>query len=630
VEPLALAIDHLREGVFLVGSDWTFVYVNDAGARHGQGRREELVGRTVLECYPGIEATPIFAGLKRVMDGGDAVTMRGMPYTFPTGETRRFDLIVQPVPGGILIITADVTAELQREASRRESDERTHFAMRAARMGVWQMTLATGEVYLSDTLSELLGVPVDAQPQTIERFLSLIDPSDRDHVAAAIAHMASGSDADVVEQFRILPPLGPRRWAETHGRLIRNAEGQPERIIGVALDITERRNTEWQLQQSLKMEAIGRLAGGIAHDFNNQLTAILGFCDVLARHQGLDEAGRSDLDEIRNAGERAAALTRQLLAFGRRQVLALEPLDLNELTGHVSRLLGRLLGENIQTRFEVASRPCVIQGDANQIENVLTNLAINARDAMPHGGTLTLGTSVVDITPADVVQRPDMTTGRYVVLSFSDTGHGMDEATRARIFEPFFTTKAPGVGTGLGLSTVYGIVKQMHGFIWVYSEPNAGTTFRLYFPEAERPAAIAGGPGRAGGVTSRDQGATILVVEDQPAVRDFAVRVLRKHGYDVLEAGSAEEAASVLERRGAAVDLLLLDVMLPERSGPELFSSLTRPPRVLYMSGYPDRHVRELGIGGGFRLLEKPFTIADLLAKVRDVLQSPVPVERRS
>jgi CheY-like chemotaxis protein len=375
---------------------------------------------------------------------------------------------------------------------------------------------------------------------------------------------------------------------------------------------------ELQLQRAQKLEAIGRLAGGVAHDFNNQLTAILGYADMVLEQIDRDKPIWPDLQEIKLAAERSAALTRQLLAFSRRQVLTIEPLDLDAVVQDVSRLLGRLLGEDIVCDLKLAGDLPLVDADSGQLAQVLSNLAVNARDAMPEGGRLTIATDRARLTEEEARQRAAMAAGEYVVLDVADTGHGMDAATQAQIFEPFFTTKEQGQGTGLGLAVVYGIVKQMGGFIWVYSEPGRGSRFRLYFPcSAERarakPApAPAAEPGHG----------TVLVVEDEAGVRELAVRALRRYGYTVLEAASAQAALDVLRERGH-VDLVLLDVVLPDRSGPDLVAELEAqaPVRVLFMSGYSEHHVRHRA-AARVRLLEKPFTVQDLLRHVREVLSA--------
>jgi signal transduction histidine kinase len=612
---LKFSIDHLLEGVQVIAPDWTYLYLNDSAAAHGQRRAADLVGRTMMACYPGIEATPVFAVLRRVMERREPETLRN-EFVFPDGTRRWFDLRVEPVPDGICIMSLDVTHSHQLEVDRREHEARTQFALRAAQMGVWHMTLATGEMSWSETMADMGHVAPGAGPKTFEGFLEWVEPDDRARVRAA-ADRAIASRGEFTVQFRVNLPDGQQRWMEAHARVTVDRDGQPERIAGVGLDITARRSTERQLQLSQKMEAVGRLAGGIAHDFNNQLAVIRGFADLAL--QAVDPGSQiaQDLEEVRNAGERATVLTRQLLAFSRRQVFTIEPVNLNEVVANTGRLLERLLGEDVVIDVRLDPELPRTLGDVSQLENVITNLAVNARDAMPGGGRLTLRTSQRALTEADVRQNTVMQPGHYAVLSVTDNGHGMDEATQARIFEPFFTTKDPGKGTGLGLSTVYGIVKQMEGFVWVYSEPGSGTTFRLYFPVTdEAPVSRAAPPPEP---LPRGRG-TVLVVEDEPGLRRFTVRALTEQGYTVLEAGSADEARVQLDQHGASIDLVLADVVLPGQSGPELLAGRVPPVRALFMSGYSAQHVHEASGPEDLRLLEKPFTVRELLARVQEAL----------
>ena len=371
------------------------------------------------------------------------------------------------------------------------------------------------------------------------------------------------------------------------------------------------------------MEAIGSLAGGIAHDFNNLLSVILSYTEFALGALPPDTSLRSDLTEVHKAGERAATLTRQLLAFSRKQVLQPVPLDLNHSASDLETMLRRILGEHIEYTHVLAPDLGVTVADPGQIEQVLMNLVINARDAMPNGGKLTIETRNVDLDDTYAARHVSVTPGQYVQLSVSDTGFGMSEETRGRVFEPFFTTKEQGKGTGLGLSTVYGIVKQSGGNIWVYSELGRGTTFKIYLPRAfgleaqatSRPATPDIQPGR---------GETILVVEDEPALRSVVVRTLEEAGYTVLQADGGEAALDVNKRHDGPLDLLVTDVVMPRMGGGTLAQSLrtSRPGlEVLYMSGYTDNTIVHHGVnepGTGF--LGKPFSAAQLTQKVREVL----------
>ena len=387
-------------------------------------------------------------------------------------------------------------------------------------------------------------------------------------------------------------------------------------------DERERIRGEAQRRQALRMEAVGQLAGGIAHDFNNILTAILGYAQLLSERP-LGEAALAEVAEIGRAAERAAALTRQLLAFSRQQVQHIAIFVLNDVVSDTESMLARLLGEDVRISKDLAPDLGRIKADPGQIEQVLVNLAVNARDAMPRGGTLRIETRNVDLDEAYVAAHPAGTPGPYIMLAVSDDGCGMDSVTLSRIFEPFFTTKPAGKGTGLGLATVYGIVKQSGGFVWVYSDPGHGSTFRIYLPRVEEQATDRHASGTPRRRPPRGT-ETVLLVEDDEAVRRFVRNVLEQNGYTVFEAASGPEAVNVARPNAAAIQLVVSDVVMPEMSVAVLRRRLdalgVRAP-VLYMSGHPTDAVVMRGVAaGGVAFLQKPFTPGDLLAKVRRVL----------
>jgi two-component system, cell cycle sensor histidine kinase and response regulator CckA len=403
---------------------------------------------------------------------------------------------------------------------------------------------------------------------------------------------------------------------------IRDASGKVTHFVGVQTDITERKRLEQQFQQAQKMEAVGRLAGGIAHDFNNLLTAILGYGQILLSEVAPDDPLRSGLEEIKRAGERAATLTHQLLAFSRRQVLLPKVLDLNTIVADVQKMLHRMIGEDVALITNPGKDLGRVKADPGQLIQVLMNLAVNSRDAMPDGGALTIETANVDLSEADVRQHPGLRPGKYVLLAVSDTGCGMDKATQARIFEPFFTTKEVGKGTGLGLATVYGIVKQSDGYIAVHSEPDRGTTFKIYFPRIEE-AAPASTARQVKAIASTGS-ETVLVVEDEAGVRNLVSHVLRRHGYTVLEASHGEEALSLVDQYAGAIDLLVTDMIMPVMSGRQLADLLTAKQeglKVVYMSGYVHPEGDQPPRGNGRRaFLQKPFKPDVLARMVREVL----------
>jgi PAS domain S-box-containing protein len=445
--------------------------------------------------------------------------------------------------------------------------------------------------------------------------------NDPDHGAIAAHRKALSGEAVTYEiEFQT-------RIFESHVRPLRASEGDIVGVIGVALDITERQRLADQLRQSQKMQAVGELAGGIAHDFNNLLMVMKGHAEMLLDQ--LPSAGpvRHSVEQMQHAAERAEGLTRQLLAFSRRQVLQPRVLDLNEVVGGMIKMVSRVIGENIELAFLPGSNLARVKADPSQMEQVVLNLVVNARDAMPSGGRLTIETSNVEIDRAYGARHAGMAAGPYVMIVVSDTGSGMDAATQARIFEPFFTTKGPGKGTGLGLATVYGVVKQSGGFIWVYSEVGHGTTFKIYLPqivaEVEKPAEVPKSPRQTTG------NETILFVEDEDSVRELVREYLSAAGYRMLEASDGEQALQISSAHSGPIHLLITDVVMPHLSGRELAARLSpaRPDlKVLFISGYTDDNIFRSGVlEGGMAFLQKPFNLKTLAQKVREVLDGPSP-----
>jgi PAS domain S-box-containing protein len=458
---------------------------------------------------------------------------------------------------------------------------------------------------------ELIGMHMD----------DVLAPESREQSLAAREQQLAGDEAPVYES-ELVAKDGHRLQIEIASRLIVE-NGVPVGTEAICRDISYRKQLEEQLRQAQRLEAIGRLAGGVAHDFNNLLTVISGYAEALL--EGRDRAAEPELDQIAAAAERAAILTRQLLAFSRRQVLQPQVFQLNDVVDGLTPMLSRLIGENVELVATLGASLDPVLADPNQLEQVLVNLAINARDAMPEGGLLTISTANVELDSEHVAQHADAIVGHHVMLSVSDTGVGMDVETLSHVFEPFFTTKPVGIGTGLGLATVYGIVKQSGGSLWVYSEPGQGTTFKAFLPRAESPAtevekARAPKPVAARGTE------TILLAEDEESLRRLTARILEQRGYKVIAAETATEALRVAEQNGRTIDLLLTDLIMPELSGTALaerICKLTPAIRVLFMSGYADEVVSRNGaLTPGSSFLEKPFSANDLAAKVRETLDA--------
>ena len=526
---------------------------------------------------------------------------------------------------GFAKIVHDRTGQKRTEEALRESEQRLTAALHAAQMGTWRWDIAT-DVYTFDaSLHALFGLPPDEEIRSFGDFLEHLHPEDRSSVVTAFQRSVNeGADFNV--EFRVPLPDGAMRWLRDQGQVVRDPDGQVESLTGACVDITERRRTEERVRHAQRMEAVGQLAGGVAHEINNMMQGVLGFSELLLHGLPNDDERRGDVEQIRRAAGRAAMVTGQLLAFSRRQVLRPEVLELGAVIENIEPMLRRLLGEDRQLVVSRASGIGRVKADQGQIEQVLINLALNARDAMPSGGRLTLALRNVDLDLAYGGRHPgvEIRPGPYVMIAVSDTGQGMDAATQARIFEPFFTTKPTGQGTGLGLATVYGIIRQSGGYIWVYSEPGRGSTFKVYLPLlVDSPVAPLDRLVPAG---SRP---ALLVVEDEEMVRRWVVRVLSGEGYDCIEARNGIEALRLLEQRSGRVDLLVSDVVMPEMGGralAERVAELGYHMPVLFMSGYTDDEVLRRGLlAPGARMIEKPMQVEVLLQAVREL----IPAERR-
>jgi PAS domain S-box-containing protein len=512
------------------------------------------------------------------------------------------------------------SAALEQEvAERRRVEARTQLALAVARIGVWELDVAADRLDWSDGMAAIFGLLMTQVPRTIDEFSALIHAGDRAAFREALER-AVAERTGLVTTFRTIWPDGTVHWIGGRARVL--DDERSTRIVGVGIDVTERKSLEEQLRQTEKMEALGRLAGGLAHDFNNLLTVIHGYAELLLPTLIADDRRRGDVGEIVSAAERAAALTRQLLAFSRKQVLQPTLLDVNSLVIDLGALVRRVIGEHIELATKLAPVPANVFADAGQVEQILMNLAVNARDAMPQGGRLSIETATVVLDDSNASQRGAVRPGPYVMLAVTDTGIGMDEQTTQRLFEPFFTTKERGRGTGLGLATAYGIVRQSGGHIWVNSEPGRGSTFKVYLPRAGDAATVGRPPDERTAATAGSE--TVLVVEDEPAVRALARVLLERAGYRVLEARDLRQAEDVLRQPAQRIDLLVTDVIVRGSSGPSLVGRLSADHphlRVLYMSGYTDDAlVQQAALSPRIVFLQKPFTADGLLCKVREAL----------
>lgn len=602
--------------------DRRYLEVNEGFTRLTGYSSEEVLGKTPTELGLWVEQQTHDTTLQLIEAQGQ---IQGEEFRFRTkdGEIRygRVAAVRVTINGRpcVLSVTSDITDRKRAEAQLLASEAHFRSLVHDAPYGIYRSTLDGRLLHVNPALVEMLGYdsPEDLMRCNVERDIYL-DSQARQNT---LRRHSLSDDFQATEA----------EWRRKDGKIITvRMTGHPilEKDNSIAYfevfaeDITERRSLERQLVQSQKMEAIGRLAGGIAHDFNNLLSVILGHSDMLEQQVGSNNRLRKSVDAVRTSAERAAALTMQLLAFSRKQVIAPTVIDLNKSVVEIERLLRRVIGEDIELSIRLQPALDHVKTDAGQLGQVLMNLAVNSRDAMPNGGRLAIETANADLDDTYVRQHLGSKPGEYVMLAVSDTGVGMDAYTLSHIFEPFFTTKDPGKGTGLGLSMVYGIVKQNNGYIMAYSEPGRGTTFKIYLPRTTEGLTAPSKPEQqiVGGSES------ILVVEDEVALRELTCALLREAGYDVLESMEVEEAIAAAKNSRRKIDLLLTDIVMPRLDGRELANQVLalRPEiKILFMSGYTDDVVVHRGpLTQATLLVQKPFTKATLLRKVREALDA--------
>ncbi len=522
----------------------------------------------------------------------------------------------------------DILQRQKTEARLRASEERFRSFVENANDIVFSLSPGGAFVYVSPNVEELLGYSV--RELEGREFQSLVHPEDLPACLTALERVMAGDKISGIE-YRVRHRNGDWHWHMTNAAPVRNAEGQliglgiARDITGLKADAAERAVLQDQLVQLQKIESVGRLAGGVAHDFNNMLQVILGHVELAMERNAAGQSARDDLLEIRKAAERSSGLTRQLLAFARKQTVAPKILDLNDTIHGMLQMLRRLIGENIDLSWRPGRGLGPVRMDPSQIDQILANLCVNARDAVAGAGAIAIETTGESFTPEHCAAHPAHLPGDYIRLSVSDNGCGMDKEVLGKLFEPFFTTKPVGEGTGLGLSTVYGIVRQNHGFIDVASKPGQGTTFHVYLPRhSEAPPQAAPAPARAPAGTARE---TILLVEDDPAILAISRTMLERLAYRVIGARSPDAALQLARDHAGPIHLLMTDVVMPGMNGHDLAARLLDPhPHIkrLYMSGYTADVIAHHGIlDDGIHFIQKPFTLAELEAKVRETLDDP-------
>src|SRR5438477_7042753 len=618
-------VEHSSDAVALLDETGAITYVSQAATRLLGYGVPELTGTNALGFLHPDDLALTERLCRQLLDQPGTpirteLRARHKDGSYHLVEAVAVNRLDDPAVGAVVANWRDITERLRAEQALRNSEQSYRSLVDGVRDVIFALSPGGEVTSLNPAFEEMTGFP---PAEWVGRpFEAFVHPDDVPLALDLFGRVLQGEPRPTI-QFRILTRAGTYRVAE-FSATAQLRDGRLTGILGIGRDVTERPGLEQQLRQAQTMEAVGRLAGGIAHDFNNILTAITGHADLLLEDLGHHDPRRADVDEIRRSAERAAGLTRQLLAFSRQQVLQPKVVDLNALVLDMDKLLRRLIGEDVELATVLDPTLGRVTADPGQLEQVIVNLAVNARDAMPQGGKLTLETRNIDLDSSYTLEHSLVKPGPYVQLTVSDSGIGMDEETQAHAFEPFFTTKPRGQGTGLGLAMVYGTVKQSGGFIWVYSEPGRGATFKIYLPRVDAPVESAAPPAP---VERPPRGSeTVLLAEDEPAVRAIARQALERQGYTVLAAPSGADALALAAQHGATIDLLLTDVVMPGMSGRDLADRLTaqRPGiRVLYMSGYTDNAIVRHGmLEPGLAYLQKPFRPDALVRKVREVLDA--------
>lgn len=629
-KPVPIDLD-LGELIDRLYDDFGLAECNEALARmYGVTAPELLQGTKLDSVLPRADARHR-AHLEEFIKNQFRLADAESRAPLPEGEERVYlSSLYGVVEYGALVriwgVRREITKQKRAEEALRRSEERYRLFSELASDYVYSIDVSSGSLlpeWVTDAFHRVTGYTLE-DLKSAGGWTSMIHADDRAAADRYSDSIRSGKSG--IFEYRIVTKSGQVRWLRDYVRPVWDAlRGRVTRVNGGVQDITERKRLEEQLLHAQKMESIGRFAGGIAHDFNNLLTGILGYAELAAMKLPEDSPAQGDLDQIHDVAQRASSLVRQLLAFSRQQILEQKVVDLNELIQQTEALLRRVIGEDMELVTSLTPQVGFVKVDPGQFEQVLLNLAVNARDAMPQGGRLTIETAHVSLDEDVLPGYVEMLAGAYVMLAVSDTGVGMTADVLQHLFEPFFTTKEPGKGTGLGLATCYGIIRQNGGTIRVTSELGRGSTFRIYFP---RVASSTATPPQAPGARRPLSGdETLLVVEDEAIVRAIAVDALRRHGYTVLQAGDGMEALRVAGEHAGNIDLLVTDVVMPQLGGRELARRLRskRPKlRVLYVSGYTDSAIARHGmLEDGIALLQKPFTAATLTRKVRDALDAP-------
>jgi len=629
LELLRKAVENSGEVVFMTDPDGIITWLNPEFTRLYGYSADEVIGKATPRILKSDTQPPeTYQRLWQCMMEGKTLHIEFENRT-KTGSLVAVEASVNPILDetgaimGFLAIQRDISERKKIEAKLHESEERYRTMVRTSPDSIIMTALNGTVLFCNDRACELSGYAADAD--LIGRnVVDLVVPEERPRAREIFQRLVEGESVSSTE-FTLLSKSGHRLHGELSASLLRSRDGEPSGFLSIVRDITERKRLEAQFLHAQKMEAVGRLAGGVAHDFNNLLTVILGYSDLLLRESSLDAKTRLDISEIHKAGERASEMTRQLLAFSRKQVMQPKVLDLNLLLQGTETILRRLIGEDIELRLVTDPQLGCIKADPSQIEQILLNLAVNSRDAMPDGGILTIQTANECVDRESSYTGFAVNPGDYVRLSVSDTGIGMGQETLTHIFEPFFTTKEFDKSIGMGMSTVYGIIKQSGGEISVASQPGRGTTVTIHFPRVDSTDRTKEFPRQED--SSYIGRETLLLVEDEKEIRAMMSRALRDCGYGVLEATNGLEALQLFVERPGDIQLLVTDLIMPQLGGKDLARevlSIRRDIKVLYISGYAEDLVSLPDTAGrSGAVLQKPFTPAALSRKVREILDEP-------
>ena len=612
-------LDNLFEGCQVLDFELRYLYLNHQAAGHARRPREELLGNRMVDLYPGIDQTEMYEHLQRCLSERVPVQMENR-FRYEDGLERVFSLRMDPVPQGVFILSEDITDRRLSEDNLRKSEAMLSRAEQIAGIGNWHWAYGRDEVTWSSGLFRILGMdPAQGAPPFADQ-KRIYHPEDWGNLTSAVER-AIQEGRHYVVPARMRRRDGTYRHCIIRGYPEKGSDDQVDQLYGVVQDVTDLLALQEQAEQRHRLESIGALAGGVAHDFNNLLMAQMGFCDLALEDLARPDVVEMTISQIRGCAERAATLTRQLLAFSRKQAMRPVVMDVNTVVGDMEPLLRRLIGENVILETHLSEETGSVLADPGQVEQIIMNLVVNSRDAMPGGGHLTIETFRVILDDDYVAEHEGATPGSNAVLAISDTGKGMDEDTCRHIFEPFFTTKERGQGTGMGLAMVYGIVKQSGGNIWVYSEEGGGTTMKVYLPSVEEEARPRP---QASFEETRGGGERVLVVEDDPGVAELLEMQLLKLGYEVHVAPDGEQGLAMVVDQGLEPQLLLTDVVMPGMGGGELARRAQEHLPgllVLFISGYTENTIVHQGVlDPGVAFLQKPFNFEVLATAVRRVL----------